>query len=179
LRLIARPLSWVIVERLSWTVVIFGIPLFFIEQNIRSQHERENNTLEFAKKYQDSQMVTYRFALLAPWMQYNIREMEAARPSRRVVDDFVMKLIEVSKDSGKDADMRAAIFGIVDFYETLMVCVETARCDKQLAISYFEEYGRKFYCLYRPYILKLRDEQRVASYGQRLEQLALLSGQCP
>lgn len=150
---------WVWVERASWVVILLGIPSFFLEQYFRSNIERASNTLEFVKKYQEPNMVAQRFALLRPWLQYNVQQLEAQGISTRAINDTVFNLIKSSE--GTDSDMRVAIFDIVDFFETLLVCIEIDRCNKKIATSYFKEYANQFYCLYEPYITQLRRQQQM------------------
>ena len=76
------------------------------------------------------------------------------------------------------ANMRQAIFSVVDFYETLQLCVDADRCDGPLALSYFGQYAKQFYCLYKPYILKLRQDLNIPSYAERLEKLVRQHGSC-
>ena len=109
------------------------------------------------KKYQDPHMLGQRFALLEPWLQYDVKELvEVEGISARAVEDTVFNMIDLSAGKGTYHDMRMAIFDIVDFYETLVVCLDVGRCERDVANSYFKEYANQFYCLYKPYILKLR-----------------------
>jgi hypothetical protein len=168
---------WTWLERASWIWIVLGVPLFFVEHHLQLERDRATATLEFVKRYQDSQIVSERFALLAPWMQYNIEEFRLAKPSPQAIEDLVLKLVNASPTSGP-RDMREAIFSIVDFYETLQICVNAGRCDPALAVSYFGQYAKQFYCLYKPYIFKLRHDQNIPTYARRLEQLAEGEGAC-
>lgn len=168
---------WDWVDRLSKIVVALGVPLFFVEQYLHWERDKATNTLEFVKKFQDTQLVNQRFALLSAWMQYDIRQLQAAGPSKKAIDDAVLKIVNASVVPGK-TDLRAAVFDIVDFYETLKVCIDSNRCDGEMAVSYFSEYAHRFFCLYQPYILKLREQQAVSSYGKRLEEFALAYKTC-
>jgi hypothetical protein len=162
---------WDWVERISWIVVIFGIIgvvfgifSWWLDQRSRAQAELEGNTLEFVKKYQDPHMLGQRFALLEPWLQYDVKELvEVEGISERAVTDTVFNMIDLSAGKGTYHDMRMAIFDIVDFYETLVVCIHVSRCEKDVADSYFKEYANQFYCLYKPYILKLRLHRELPS----------------
>jgi hypothetical protein len=162
---------WFWIERVSWIVILLGIPSYFLDQYFRGEIERATNTLEFVKKYQDPHMVGERFVLLEPWLQYNIADLEAQGVSTRTITDTVFKMIDLSK--GTKHDMRTAVFDIVDFYETLLVCINIRRCDRGIATSYFREYANEFYCLYRPYILQLkRQRQLPTNYACGLEGFA-------
>jgi hypothetical protein len=176
--------KWFLVERASWIAVIlgigfaaFGIVSWWLDQNARRQAELESNTLEFVKKYQDPHMLGQRFALLEPWLQYDVKELvEVEAISERAVTDTVFNMIDLSAGRGPYHDMRLAIFDIVDFYETLVVCIEVKRCNGEVANSYFKEYANQFYCLYKPYILKLRLHRELPSnYACRLARFA---GEC-
>ena len=90
----------------------------------------------------------------------------------------MLKLVDANSKSAGRQDMREAIFSIVDFYETLQLCIDVQKCDRPLALSYFQEYARRFYCLYAPYIGKLRHQQSMPGYATRLERLALAGGSC-
>jgi hypothetical protein len=98
---------WAWVERLTWIIVIFGIPLFFVEQYLHVRRERASATLDYMKKFQDAHLVSQRFILLAPWMQYDLQTLSNAKPSTRAMDDLVLGLIEKSQGTGRD--MREAI----------------------------------------------------------------------
>jgi hypothetical protein len=162
--------SWTWFERLSWIVVVFGASGFFVEHYFQLQRDKASATLEFVKRYQDAQLTSRRFALLEPWMSYDIKQMKAMGATRQDIDELVMKLIE--HHSGNDtADIRAAIFDVVDFYQTLSHCIEAGRCDGDVAKSYFEEYAWRFYCLYRPYILTLKQQQNMPTYAERLRKV--------
>jgi hypothetical protein len=158
-------------------VVVFGASGFFVEHYFQLQRDKASATLEFVKRYQDAQLMSRRFALLEPWMSYNIQQLKAMGATRQDIDELVMKLIE--HHSGNDVtDMRAAIFDIVDFYETLSHCIEAGRCDGDVAKSYFEEYAWRFYCLYRPYILTLKQQQNMPTYAERLRKFASSKNSC-
>jgi hypothetical protein len=150
--------NWAWIERVSWIVIIVGALIgWYAEKLNRKQAERQSNTLEFMKKYQDPHMLGQRFALLEPWLQYDVKELvEVEGISARTVEDTVFNMIDLSAGKGTYHDMRMAIFDIVDFYETLVVCLDVGRCERDVANSYFKEYANQFYCLYKPYILKLR-----------------------
>jgi hypothetical protein len=150
--------NWAWIERISWMVIIIGAVIgWYAEKLNREQAERQSNTLEFMKKYQDPHMLGQRFALLEPWLQYDVKELvEVEGISARAVEDTVFNMIDLSAGKGTYHDMRMAIFDIVDFYETLVVCLDVGRCERDVANSYFKEYANQFYCLYKPYILKLR-----------------------
>src|SRR5271166_4925664 len=116
----------------KWFLV--GIVSWWIDQKTRQQAELESNTLEFVKKYQDPHMLGQRFALLEPWLQYDVKELvEVEGISKRAVTDTVFNMIDLSAGKGIYRDMRVAIFDIVDFYETLLVCIEVQRCNKDVA----------------------------------------------
>jgi hypothetical protein len=172
---------WYLFERASWIAVIlgligviFGIVSWVIDQNSRKQAELESNTLEFVKEYQAPHMLGQRFALLEPWLQYDVKELvDVEGISARAVEDTVFNMIDLSAGKGTYHDMRIAIFDIVDFYETLVVCIDVRRCEKKVADSYFKEYANQFYCLYKPYILKLRLHRELPSnYACRLAKFA-------
>jgi hypothetical protein len=150
--------NWAWIERVSWIVIIIGAVIgWYAEKLNREQAERQSNTLEFMKKYQDPHMLGQRFVLLEPWLQYDVKELvEVEGISARAVEDTVFNMIDLSAGKGTYRDMRMAIFDIVDFYETLVVCLDVGRCERDVANSYFKEYANQFYCLYKPYILKLR-----------------------
>jgi hypothetical protein len=150
--------NWAWIERVSWIVIIIGAVIgWYAEKLNREQAERQSNTLEFMKKYQDPHMLGQRFALLEPWLQYDVKELvEVEGISARAVEDTVFNMIDLSAGKGTYHDMRMAIFDIVDFYETLVVCLDVGRCERDVANSYFKEYANQFYCLYKPYILRLR-----------------------
>jgi hypothetical protein len=69
---------WVWIDRFSRIMVFVGIPAFFVNQYIRAEHDRASNTLEFVTRFQDSQLVRYRYRLLAPWMAKNVTALEKA-----------------------------------------------------------------------------------------------------
>jgi hypothetical protein len=168
--------GWAWVERITWIIVIFGIPLFFVEQYLQIQREKVSATLEFMKKYQDAHLVSQRFILLEPWTQYDLQTLRLANPSTRAMDDLVIALI--NKSAGSSRDMREAIFNIVDFYDTLELCIRAGRCDRKLAIAYFQGYAKQFFCLYSPYIQRLKNQQSMPEYGSRLERFAVAGGDC-
>ncbi len=165
---------WTWAERLSWMVIILGIFGVGLDQYFRWQAERESNTLQFVKNYQAPHMLGQRFALLEPWLQYDVKELvEVEGISTRAVTDTVFNMIDLSAGKGTYHDMRIAIFDIVDFYETLVVCIDVGRCNEKVADSYFKEYANQFYCLYKPYILKLRLHRELPSnYACRLAKFA-------
>jgi hypothetical protein len=169
---------WTWVERLTRVIVLLGIPMFFVGEFLKREQDRASNTLDFVKRFQDSQLVAQRFVLLKPWMQYDVKSIEAAQVPKSVLDELVIKMIDVSKQTANQDDLRPAIFSLVDFYESLGICVEISRCDRNIAENYFEDYARRFYCLYQPYIEHLREKQLVTSYGSRLESFALQKGPC-
>jgi hypothetical protein len=168
--------GWTWIERASWVWIVLGVPLLFIEHHLQVERDKSTATLEFVKRYQDAQLASERFVLLAPWMKIDVEAFRRAKPSPRAIQDLVLKLVDSSASSAGQRDMREAIFSIVDFYETLQLCIDADMCDKKLAASYFGEYSTQFYCLYKPYIQKLRKQQNMPSYGRRLEQLASTIG---
>jgi hypothetical protein len=169
---------WKWVERVSWVWIVFGIPLFFYEHYQQVARDKAAATLDFVKRFQDYQLVTERFALLAPWMKLDIETFMAQKPSPAAVEDLVLKTIDANSESAGRRDMREPVFSIVDFYETLQLCIEADKCDRALAASYFGEYAHKFYCLYLPYIAKLRRQQNMPTYAARLENVVVSAGKC-
>jgi hypothetical protein len=152
--------------------------MFFVGEHLKREEERASNTLDFVKRFQESQLVAQRFVLLKSWMQYDVKAIETLQMPKQVLDDLVLKMIEVSTEGANQDELRPAIFSIVDFYETLAVCIDIRRCDRDIAVNYFDDYARRFYCLYQPYIHLLREQQQIAAYGARLESFALRKGPC-
>lgn len=139
--------------------------------------------------FQDSHLVSKRFALLAPWLtgQFDIRKLREQGATRADLQAIVLAQVDPAYPSS--ADMRSAIFDIVDFYDTLQLCIENDRCDKAMAEAYFQNYAWEFQCLYEPYISLLKDalapstetsqDQTAEVYGQRLKRFATAYGQRP
>ncbi len=186
---------WVYLERFSWIIIVatavLGIPTLLIEHHFQLQRDRQNTTLEFAKLFQGAHLVSQRFALLMPWLEgkydiENLRRVEASRADLRAI---VLDMVEPITSSS--AQLRSAIFDVVDFYETLQLCIENDRCDKAMAVAYFQGYAWEFYCLYQPYIEKLKkvlgasdgNRRDIAhdfkSYGDWLKSFATSQGKRP
>ena len=168
---------WSWIDRITKVIVLLGIPMFFVQEHIKSEQDRASNTLDFVKRFGEAELVSQRMALLKPWLQYDVSSIEAAKIPKETLSDLVLKMIEVSEDE-RQGDLRSAIFRIVDFYETLGICIEIGRCNAQIATSYFMDYAHRFSCLYRPYIEELRSKQLITSFGMRLEGFAQRKGPC-
>lgn len=183
---------WFYLERLSWIVIVVGGPTFLVEwyhdrgerarqlERDRAEHylqlqrDKASETLSFVKTYQDATLVAQRFALLEPWLseQNNLSFYGQMDGTYADFEDLVLKTVAARPQ------LRTAIFGVVDFYETLQLCIDADRCDKKIAISYFQDYSRQFFCFYRPYIQMLKEKQNIQSYGDRLMRFATESGPC-
>jgi hypothetical protein len=178
-------------ERVTWIVIVgtatLGIPSLILEHTFQLDRDRQAATLEFAKIFQSPQLVEKRLALLAPWLDgdYDVRRLRKLRVSTADVRAIVLNMVDASNPSS--ADVRSAIFDLVDFYETLQLCVERKQCDQDMASAYFQPYAWEFYCLYRPYINQLRTalspseavdgptSKQSVRYGDRLETFATAS----
>jgi hypothetical protein len=187
--------GWCYFERISWIVIVatalIGVPTLLIEHRFQLERDRRSATLEFAKIFQGDHLVSKRFELLTPWLQgkYEIEQLRRMQATRADLRAIVLDMVGPTAPSG--AQLRSSIFDIVDFYETLQLCIENDRCDKEMAVTYFQEYAWQFYCLYQPYIQRLKDaldpadastskpKQGMKSYGDRLRDFATAAPQKP
>ncbi|MEA3278725.1 MAG: hypothetical protein U9Q81_26185 [Pseudomonadota bacterium] len=161
-----------ILRNLSYIVVILGIPTFFLDQYEGRQRQNKLNTLEYVNRFHDPHLIRQRFALLRPWLDRDLNKLLAAGASRRTLQDLVLADVTASAEKGREADMRAALFDVVDFYDSLSVCLQVSLCSSDLAESYFGDYATRFFCLYEGYIKKVRTEQSIPSFGLRLEEFS-------
>lgn len=155
-------------EQLSYLAIAIGIPLFFYQSALETHRDRVAYSMEFLSDFQTPKMVEHRYALMKPWLQYNLERLDGLHIPSSVRDDLVFKVVASSSDEN---DLRRSIFAVVDFFDKLAICQDARLCDKHIANSYLAHYATRFYCLYGPYIRLLRKEQAMTGFGVRLEQL--------
>jgi hypothetical protein len=134
---------WNWIDKATKVLVLFGIPMFFVQEHIKNEQDRAGNTLEFVKRFGEAELVGHRMALLKPWLQYDVASLETAKIPKEALDQLVLKMIVVSEQE-HNGDLRSSIFSIVDFYESLGICVEINRCNQQIAKAYFLDYAHRF-----------------------------------
>lgn len=161
-----------LIETLSFIVIILGVPAFFIEQYQARQHAAKEATLEYVNRFHRAELTESRFLLLKPWLDQNIQKLVEAGASRETINDIVQAEIDTSADNGPNKDLRVAVFRMVDFYDSLLVCLENEICSEDLVRSYFGDYAVRFDCLYGGYIKKVKSEQAVDRFGEKLAQFA-------
>jgi hypothetical protein len=153
---------------LANAAVLIGIPLFFYQQHLDAERARVLTTLSFVANFQTPEFWRLRFSLLQPWLNYEgqIAAINRAGISEPILEKLVTDIVEASRGEANMPDLRQGILSMVDFFDGLFICVQTQACDKELPIQSFEDYAREFYCLYRPIIVRYREQLALRGFGE-------------
>jgi len=60
---------------------------------------------------------------------------------------------------------------VLDFYDTLYICIDRRSCDRNSALDFFQPSITNLYEVFAPRLFSLRASQRDASVGKGLERL--------
>lgn len=129
---------------------------------LATQHDRRvQRTLDLRKEYVDGARKTY-LELLDNWNTYSAKPENDVLKLKQAEQRLVTRrFFEVSKN-------RTDFNNLVDFFETLSVCIEHKGCDKNTAIDLFGSQAKSVYELGWHYVEDLRKEDNDPSIAEGL-----------
>ncbi|NOH61143.1 hypothetical protein [Vibrio sp. RE88] len=154
----------------SWlTILAIGIGGFWaILQYVENQKKnRVQETLKYVHIYNSGEMHKAQRTIARFWdvnsTGYQVAEEEAdlEKSDRAIAQFIVTKLL---KESHKPTEM--SIWLVVDFYESLMVCVSQKLCDQDTALAFFGEQAIYDYNSFHHYFEFVRGTSAYFNYDQ-------------
>lgn len=152
-----------IISIASNIAVILGIPIFLFQQYSDFEQNRRRETLFYVNIFQEERLVDNRRLLLRPWTEVSIPGLIDAGASVQDLDRIVLL------QSREDEHLSSAIFEMVDFLDSVGLCVDSFVCDEDLSKIYFLKYASHFWCIYGGYIVSYRERFSIADFGEITE----------
>lgn len=150
-------------EPASWVAVIIGIALGLWQLYIAHRDRQVDATLAFAARFSDDTAGSHRRALEALWLARprEVRQIRALSDKDAqyagVVEEFKRNFILPGSAETSSNEVVIAITEIADFIDQLNLCVESSRCDREIASDYFCRYSASFLGLYGSDLKALSD----------------------
>ncbi len=131
------------------------------------QDNRVKQTMEQLKSFNSGRLQDAYLKLTSIWFEYyhyiegiNKEIVASKQASEQIKANIILPIIA---NRALEQDIRI----LVDFYESLQVCVQNRICDKQVARDYFGDYADDFYCLHLPWINNQRAV--ISGYAEHLQ----------
>jgi hypothetical protein len=140
-------------------ILVAGISLIY------SQYDRRlTRTFDFYKDYKETIRPDY-LKLIVDWNVY-----ARAVPGFQQLPHDGVKDVVVKFFAGKPDD-ETKLENVLDFYDTLYVCVKNRSCNKNSVIDLMGKQIEATYEMAAYYIAEVREKDRDRKYGEGLEQL--------
>lgn len=167
-----------ITEILSYLAVVMGLLIAWYEYREQIHRTAKEHSISMAARFQEDRLLTARSSILNPWLNYNLEKFEKFAPSRSVIDQLVLKIVESNQSENSQQDMRTNIILITEFFDAAQVCIEARVCSSEILDKLIGKYSQRFYCLYRPVIEIAKKEAKLVKFGEKLEVMASRNGKC-
>lgn len=156
-----------IAELLSYIVVVLG-SLFAVYQYLDIQSsDKIKETLSYEHRFNDGAFLEAKVSVAQAWQPYaslferlRQKSVKSQSEKEKILNRVAQVLIR-KEHLGKDINI------MVDFYESLSICMQSGICDKKTAYSFFLPYAKRFYRLHRSYIDK--KSRYIADYARGLK----------
>lgn len=137
-----------LLECLSYVVVIVGIGLFFVQQETARRAQQVEMAMRFVQLESESTFAEAREALEAPWRTVNMSQVAPTEDGRAKLKATVTESVGDEK-----------IEQLTEFYLSVLDCRSAEICDAKVIDRFFRSDISGFYCLY---------DVRLASIAERL-----------
>lgn len=161
-----------ILESMMLIAIIFGIPLFFIQEIQQNKRSRIEHTVNVAIEFQSASMMLARYALAEPWLEYDLAAFAASSPPPAVVDKFVNDIVR------KHPNTRKSLYIVNEFYFSVLACVENNACDRDVAQKLFGPFAVDVYCLYQTQFRIFEEKFKLRDFGKGIKHYAIQAGGC-
>jgi len=156
-------------ETLSYIIIIIGA-FFALYQYFEMKYsDRVKETLSYEKRLNDGEFLDAKVSINQAWQPYQSffeklhqKTIKSQNDKDKILDKVAQKVIK-NKNLSKDIDL------LVDFYESLSICVKSDICDQTTALSFFSPYAEKFYQLHNLYIKN--KSKSIIGYAKGLKML--------
>ncbi len=157
-------------SRSDYVVIItalFALPLFVLNARETRYQQRLEQTAQLAELLQSLHLGTSRANLMRSWTGHDLGTMSYAEPSGRAVNKLVSDVIKANSELIVDLN------NLDEFFNLVVICVETNGCDFPTAKALFTEIASGIYCLYSPAFPELRRRLLIPELGNSIRDVAL------
>jgi len=166
------PLSAIFANAIIAVTLVLGFASYYQAKGL-GQVEA---SLGYVDTFNGGEVLQARNLIYRSWLPYDFSTSNTAL-SRGVIDALLERIVaDVSTSEG--VDHRLAVAVIVAFFDSVQACVSEGACSDTVLRSQVGEYGRDFYCLYKPIIERERARGKLVSFGSGLETVADKAGGC-
>jgi hypothetical protein len=155
----------------SWVglVALIAGGAFGVVQYLEKERgDRVKVTLDFLERQNITPVLEARRNLLAKWRPHQPSLIAMlARPDGGVADfnAFVLTVI-------KDEELFEDVVTVMDYYESLQICVESKVCDATTTRALFQQDAKVFFNLHYPFIADQKKERSDPNFGRLLQTFA-------
>lgn len=166
-------------EILSYLAVIIGVGIAWYEYRSQIDRTARQQSLDFVLRMHDDRIATARVAVLKPWLKYNLDALATSSASAEVVDALVLKMVDENTTDDPATDAKSSIVILTEYLDSAQACIESKVCEAKVLDQLLGDFGRSFFCLYRPVIETMRKTARLDNFGRGSEAFAARQGSCP
>lgn len=158
-----KTVSEIIATWVGLVAVISGGVFAIVEYRDKARMERVRTTLEFLQRANTPPVVDARGAVQAAWVPHHEALKRAV--AREESDNLVIEVV-------RSSNLQQPLVTLIDFYDSLQICVESMLCEPSVAISLFGRDAQKLYHLHHAFILKQRDDLADRLFALKFENFA-------
>jgi hypothetical protein len=150
-------------------VIIFGIFGGAISLVYAQHDKRLDRTVGFTREYNSSARKSY-LSLMTAWNKY-AKENNFYDHSEQEQENLVIAFFgkNTGEDKIKEKSRDENLEDVLDFYDTLYICVDRSSCDRNSALDFFHPSITPLFETVAYYIFERRCAERDPSVGRGLE----------
>jgi hypothetical protein len=149
-------------------VIVFGIFGGAISLLYAQYDRRVDRTITFTKEFNSSVRKPY-LTLMSAWNAYAREHDFYDHPEEQetLINAFFVKYETKEESKNRDDNLE----DVLDFYDTLYICVDKRSCDKNSALAFFHPSVTGVYETFAFHIFERRKAEKDPSVGKGLEAL--------
>jgi hypothetical protein len=164
-----KTLSDIVSSWIGLVALIVGGVFAIVQYLDKEKADRVKTTLEFLQKFNTAPVVDARKAVLSAWAGNNERVALAVTHSASEPDTYPKLVAEIVKAKA----LYEPLITVIDFYDSLQICVETKLCDSSATTSIFQRDARVFFNVHYPFFIEQRKERVDPAFAEKLQALAM------
>lgn len=166
------PISSLFANAMIVLTVVLGFATYYQAQGL-GQVEA---SLGYVDTFNSGEVLEARNLIYRSWLPYDFSSANTG-VSRDVIDALLDRIVP-SVSSTEGVEHRIAVAVIVAFFDTAQACISLGACNESVLQAQAGEYGRDFFCLYRPIIKREQARGQLVSFGSGLELMTSSVGGC-
>lgn len=155
--------------------VVLGILIALLGLWNERSAGRISASLDYVDRFNEGAVLEARNTTYRAFLALGLDQLPADGLTAEAQSALIEALMATQERPG---ELELALVNITDFYDSLNACARTAVCDESILEAQVGPYGTRFFCFFRPYVLRVREESRVPRFGEGLEHFAAASGGC-